>query len=172
MGVSSKRSASSRSKGMRRSTFITWSRARVPQMVSFAPGTALVHTTKSDSRLSPDDSVTFTHEDDTVTRPTSTGDVQTSPKGATMSEVQTGHDDQARLSPDLLVECLLTKPKAPMSQPDPHPPPAPGSIEGISGITHTSSSDATSSNSAPPVLGPPSPQDGPALKAGGCLQHH
>ena len=64
------------------------------------------------------------------------------------------------------MERLLTKPKALISQPDSHPPPAPGSIESISSITHTSSSDATSSNSTPPVLGPPSPQDDPALKVG------
>ena len=178
MGVSSKKSASSKSKGTRRSAFISWGRARVPQMVSFAPSTALVCKTKSDSRLSPDDSVTFTHEDDTVARPTPTGDVQTSPDGEAtsdvtvshankvLSEVQTGHDGQTRLTPDLLVERLLTKPKAPISQPDPHPPPAPGSIEGISSITHASSSDATSSNSTLPFLGPPSPQDGPALKVG------
>ena len=179
MGMSSKKSTSSKSKGTRRSGFISWGRARVPQMVSFAPSTALVRKTKGDSRLSPDDSVTFTYEDDTVARPTPTGDVPTiligettsdtltSPNSETTSgvtvshankvpsEVQTSHEGQTRVTPDLLVKRLLTKPKAPISQPDPSPPPAPGSIEGISSITHTSSSDATSSNGTSPFWARP-----------------
>ena len=44
-------------------------------MVSFALSTAFVRKTKGDSRLSPDDSVASTHEDDTGARPTLTDDI-------------------------------------------------------------------------------------------------
>ena len=215
IGVSSKKSTSSKSKGMKRSGLISWGRVRVPQMVSFASGTAFARKTKDDSRLSPDDSfafrseddtgarptltddilspddpVTSTHEDDTVARPTLTGDAPTiligettsvaptspndeTPSDVTVShankvppEVQTSHEGKIKVEPDLVVKRLLTKPKGPVSLPDPSPPPAPGSIEGISSITLTSSSNATSSIATPPFLGPPSPQDDPAQKVG------
>ena len=86
VGIPLKRLASSKSKNTKKSAFVTWSRPKIPHTVTIATGSASACKTKSDSQLSPNDSVVFTHEDEIEARPALTGGVQTSPEGGTTSD--------------------------------------------------------------------------------------
>ena len=92
VGIPSKRSASSKSKN-KRSAFATWSRHKVPHIVTVATGSASARKAQGDSRLSPDDSVVFTHEDEVETRPALTGGAQTSLEGGTTSDASVSPKD-------------------------------------------------------------------------------
>jgi hypothetical protein len=86
--------------------------------------------------------------------------VQTNRDDATPPGVQTSHEDKSRAtSPKIVVQRLLSKPKAPEPPSGSDPTHTAESIEGISSISHTSSRDGASSNSTPTGLGPPSHQN-------------
>ena len=87
LGLSSKKSSSSRSKGAKTSAFSRYLH-RIPKVLTFSQGIALMCAPKADSRASPDDSVTFTpvNESDTGLNPSGN---HTSPDDEAPSDVQT-----------------------------------------------------------------------------------
>jgi hypothetical protein len=91
-GLSSKKSTSSRSKTPKMPAFSKWNRPKIPLVVTFAPSIASVHKVNTDSRSSPDDTVTFTPVGDLDARLSPSG-VQASPGDETPPDVLTSHDD-------------------------------------------------------------------------------
>ena len=100
VGIPSKKSSSSKSKNTKKSAFATWSRPKIPHIVTIATGSVSARKTKSNSRLSPNDYVVFTHEDEIEAQPALTGGAQTSPEGGTTSDASVSPKGVVPPTPD------------------------------------------------------------------------